>query len=83
MPRSKKIKVVERKLGLEKAIGQAFMGEGLIEIDPRQLPRQYLSTLIHEALHLAMPDASESKVERVSQLVAGVLWRQNYRKVKQ
>lgn len=83
MLRSKKIKVIERKLGMEKAVGLAWMGENRIDIDPRQRPRAYLSTLIHEALHLAMPEASETKVEKVSLVVASVLWRQNFRKVKQ
>jgi hypothetical protein len=39
----KKLILKERKLGRERAAGQAFRDDGLIEIDPRLTPRQWLS----------------------------------------
>ena len=51
---AKKLILKERKLGRERASGQAYPDDGLIEIDPRLTPRQWLSTLIHEAVHMAL-----------------------------
>ena len=81
MPR--RVKVIEKKLGREKAWGQAFHGLDEMEIDPRQAPREYLDTLVHEALHLAHHDLSEETVTDVARFIARVLWQQNYRRVSQ
>ena len=51
-----KIRVKERKLGRHKAMGLAHP-DGLIEIDPRTPPKEYLDTLIHELLHQARPSS--------------------------
>ena len=62
MPRKKSPKVIERKLGKHKAVGLAWQEDGIIEIDPRQKPKEYLSTLIHEAAHIIYPDWDEKDV---------------------
>lgn len=72
-------KVVVRNLGREKAYGQAFPDRKLIEIDPRQRPKQYLSTLLHEAIHVSMPDLSEAKVKKLERELRDVIWNHNYR----
>ena len=79
----RRVKVIEKKLGREKAWGQAFQGLDELEIDPRQPPKEYLDTLIHEALHLAHPGLDEPTVSDVATFLARVLWQQNYRKVNQ
>lgn len=76
------IKIVERKLGHERAFGQAWRGEGLIEIDPRQSSRNYLDTLIHEGMHIVFPDMSEYKVRRSANQLSSLVWRQNFRRIK-
>jgi hypothetical protein len=78
-----RVKVLERKLGRERAWGQAWQGINELEIDPRQPPKQYLDTLIHEALHLARPELEETTVEETATFITDVLWRQNYRRVNQ
>ena len=45
MPK-KKIKVIERPLGREKALGLAWVGEDKIEIDGRLKSKQFLNVLI-------------------------------------
>lgn len=81
MPR--RVKVIEKKLG--KNLGQVMRaaGELEIEIDPRQSPKEYLDTLIHEALHIARPELSEDCVTKTATELTRVLWQQNYRKVSQ
>lgn len=76
----KKLKVIERKLGRERAWGQAFSGEFLIEVDPRQPPREYLDTLIHEALHIFEPDWTERKICITSRKISSLVWEMGYRR---
>lgn len=78
-----KIRVVEKRLGRERAMGQAIHGENVVEVDPRQHPREYLDTVIHEVLHLAHPDFSERQVCITSRKISTALWRLNYRRVTQ
>ena len=76
-----KSKVVWRRLGREKAWGQATIGEGLIEIDPRLGAKRQLEVLCHEQIHLTFPEMSEAQVDRAGKDLAAVLWGQNYRRV--
>lgn len=81
MPR--KLVLTERKLGRERAAGQAFPEDGLIEIDPRLKPRQWLSTLVHEAVHMAFPEAEERSVARAERVITRILWRAGIRRIHQ
>ncbi len=76
-----KIKVVERKMLREVAIGKAHSDDNLIEIDPRLKGKKYLEILIHEALHLLYPKASEAEVIKKSITMTNLLWEQGYRKI--
>ena len=81
------INVRERNLGREKAMGLAhfdYYGENrnLIEVDPRQTSKQYLDTLIHEALHCIFPDMAETKIIKHSSRLARLIWRQGYRRIQ-
>ncbi len=75
------MKVQYRKLGREKAYGQAHIGENTIEIDTRLNKRKHLEIMIHEALHILNPEFSETKILNQSKKLARVLWEQKYRKV--
>ena len=77
-----KITIVEKKLGREKALGLAYQGEGLIEIDPRQSNKAYLDTLIHEGIHILCPEWSEHKVKKNANKLTEILWKSGYRKVQ-
>lgn len=79
--KTKKVKVVWRKLGRERAWGQAFLGEGTIEIDPRLGARRQLEVLCHEQVHLTFTDMSEAEVDRAGKDLAALLWAQDYRRV--
>jgi hypothetical protein len=81
MKRRQKSKVVYVKLGRQKAWGQATIGEGLIEIDPRLGAKRQLEVLCHEQVHLTFPELSEAQVDRAGKDLAAVLWDQNYRQV--
>lgn len=76
-------KVVWRRLGKEWAWGMATHDprNPLIEIDPRLSPKRTLEVLTHESLHIALPDMSESEIDRVGKAVSDVLWAQDYRRV--
>jgi len=80
------VKVVEKKLGRERAFGQAIKagaddGSDLIEVDPRQSPREYMDTVVHEAIHIADPVMPERKVAALSRKISRVMWQQRFRKV--
>lgn len=81
--RSKSPKVVWRKLGKEKAWGQATHDcrYPLIEIDPRLGAKRQLEVLCHEQLHISLPDLSEAQIDRLGKEVSNTLWKQNYRRV--
>ena len=77
----KRVKLIERKLGRERAYGT--QEPGLITIDPRLKRKRRLNVVIHEALHEAYPDLTESKVLRGAGKIADVVWRDNWRRVEQ
>jgi hypothetical protein len=79
--RRQKSKVKWVKLGRQRAWGQATIGEGLIEIDPRLGAKRQLEVLCHEQVHLTFPELSESQVDRAGKDLAAVLWDQDYRRV--
>lgn len=78
----RKIKLLERKLGREKADGQAWLDRGLIEIDPRQNEQARLDTVVHETLHVLLPDFHEAAVRLITARVAGVIWQDGWRRVR-
>ena len=83
MPSNKrKIQVVERPLGREKAMGLAWVGEDKIEIDGRLKSKQYLDTLIHEMLHIYNPTWSETRVAQTANEMTSIIWSKNYRRIK-
>ena len=79
--KNKGAKVIWRKLGKERAWGQATIGENLIEIDPRLGAKRQLEVLCHEQIHLTFPHLSEPDVDRAGKDLAAVLWSQDYRRV--
>ena len=82
MAAPKKIKVVDKLLGRQKAVGQAYTDSKIIEIDPRQRSKKYLDTLIHEMLHVYNPEWSETKVTKTANEMTEIIWNKNYRRIK-
>lgn len=81
MSKRRKFKVIERRLGKEKAWGQCTPAEGLIEVDPRLSAKRHCEVLLHETLHLCFPELGEKQVDRAGKLIRDVMWSQNYRRV--
>jgi len=81
LPKKIMFRVRERKLGRENALGLAWQGTGLIELDPRLSPKKRLEVLLHEGLHHIFQNKSEAEINEAGELLAGLLWRQNYRRV--
>lgn len=50
-----------------------------IEVDPRQTPREYLLTTVHEWFHAALPNLSEKKIIQLERSLGPLLWRLGYR----
>ncbi len=74
-------KVINKKLGRNRAVGQMVYDKNVIEIDPRQTPQDYLDTLIHEKLHHLFPDWAEDEILTKANSLSEFLWNENYRKV--
>jgi len=66
----------------DKNVGQCWPGskKHIIEIDPRQCPKDYLDTLLHEALHELFPYKPEKFIQKAGKSLANLLWRLKYRK---
>ena len=69
----KNIKVIERPLGREKALGLAWVGENKIEIDGRLKSKEYLDTLIHEMLHIYNPTWPETRVAQTATEMCNII----------
>lgn len=80
---SRKVKVIWRKLGRERAWGQATQDPSnpSIEIDPRLGAKRQLEVMCHEQLHISFPGLSEREVDRAGKELCRTLWGQNYRMV--
>lgn len=77
-----KLPIIECKLGRERCYGR-FIPDRHILIDPRQSPRCYMNTLIHEVLHSDIPELSERHVIHLAHVLTSRLWEMNYRRVMQ
>lgn len=82
-PKSK-VKIVETKLGRRQSLGlweKINETTSMIAIDERLKGFQRLLIVVHEALHEACRDWTEEKVVSVSEFLASVLWKCDYRHV--
>jgi hypothetical protein len=78
---AKSFKVIEVKLGRERAYGQAHLDENIIEIDKRLTGRKRMEIIIHEAMHLLNAEMTEEEVIRQSKAICQTLWKEHYRRV--
>ena len=75
--------ITHKKLGREKAHGQAFQDEGIIEIDSRLKGLDHLDTVIHEIMHIQNPRWGEAKVIGHSNEMSSLLWELGYRRISE
>ena len=61
--------------------GWAYIGEGRIEICKTAKNKKHLEIMVHELLHLELPDHEEKAIVRISKMVAQALWDDGYRKL--
>jgi hypothetical protein len=78
----KKITVIDKKLGREKAYGLAYGSDMLIEVEERQDSKDYLDTLIHEMLHCFAPAWGEKRVADTANEMTRVIWDKKYRRIE-
>ena len=72
---------IKDKLLYENVLGLAYVEDFEIEIDPRQISKEYLNTLIHEMLHCFLPDVSEKGIIRMADLMTEEIWKRRFRRV--
>ncbi len=74
-------KVIYKKLGRNRVWGFADPDKQIVEIDPRAKGKKHLEILVHESLHLLLPDYTEEAIVRISVKLTNTLWREEYRRV--
>lgn len=77
----KKVKVIHRKLGRERADGLVYKDDYVIHIDSRLTGKNYILTVIHELLHIYLPDLIEEKIIDLSEKICDDLWNLKIRKI--
>lgn len=82
LPTSQQVKIIERKLGRDRVLGWAYYDRPLIEIDSRLRHKLQQEVLLHELLHIALPDLSEETVDRTAKFMANHTWRFGLRRVQ-
>ena len=78
----KTIRLTERKLGKESALGLCWHGPvPHIELDPRQKSKDRLDSTIHEVAHCIWPEFEEETIVKIAQRMASVLWAVGWRRI--
>lgn len=80
MRKPRKIKIIYRKLGREKAWGLAS-SDGTVEVDESLKGKKKFEIINHECLHILFPKATEDEIEEKSILLTNTLWHEGYRLV--
>lgn len=71
----KKAKIYHKDLSKDKVVGFAYSDpDYYIEIDPNQTNKQYFLTLVHELLHLLLPDLNEKNIVKIEETFGATLW---------
>ena len=71
--RGKRIRVVWRNLAKEDVLGLAHQDQALIEMDTNMDEKLTTDTLIHEALHVCLPDFDEDAINEIAADIATML----------
>lgn len=61
--------------------GWCYPETGQVVLDARLTGRRHLDTLVHELVHVAFPDLSETGTNEVTRLLVTHLWKQQYRRL--
>lgn len=79
--RFKHPKVVQRKLGKNRADGIMEYDTNTIYVDERLKGKNRLDTYIHEYMHYIFPDMEEAAVADSASRIADFLWKHGFRHV--
>lgn len=71
--------VVHKKLGRERNHGQYLVYEQVVELDPRQHPRRYIKTFLHEHLHHCCEWLNEEATQEYADILGEAMWRHGFR----
>lgn len=75
-------KVVRKRIIKKRGLYGIYDSEThVIHVDPRYSEREQFKTLIHELLHIALPEEHEREIIRITNKLFPVIWKQGYRKV--
>ena len=77
----KSVKITEKKLG-KRVLGWAYYDEPRIEIDSRLRHKLQQEVLLHELLHIALPQLDEETVTQTAEWMAMHTWRFGLRRVQ-
>jgi hypothetical protein len=78
----KTIRLTERKLGKEKALGLCWHGKiPHIELCPSQDSKTRLDSLLHECAHAIWPEFDEPTIEKIAARMASLLWADGWRRI--
>jgi len=77
----RKITVIYKKLGRERAYGVAYSDEKHIYIDERLKGKKHLEILLHESLHVLFPEANEDEIIKKSIVLTNTVCGQHYRRI--
>ncbi len=78
MAKPRKIKIIYKKLGREKALGTAS-SDGIVEVDATLKGKKKFEIIIHECLHILLPKATEETIIEKSVMLVNTLWHEGYR----
>lgn len=83
MADKRRITIRERKL--KGFVGQVEWDSTQItvDIDPDQKAFEWLGTLVHEALHVAQPRATERTILKQEKVITPILWKAGIRRIHQ
>jgi hypothetical protein len=81
MPK-RRVQIIERKLGRDKVYGWAKFDPPRIELDERLRGKQQQEILIHELLHIALPQLDEDCVTETARWIADHTWSFGLRRIQ-
>lgn len=79
----KKVPVIEKKLGRDGVHGWAYMKPPRVEIDSRLRGKKQQEILLHELLHIALPQLAEETITETAIFLSDHTWRFGLRRVEQ
>lgn len=75
---ARRVKLVEKKLGIHRADGLHWPGE--IHVDVRLRGPRQLEVFIHEYMHEICPEWDETHVTKQAKLMGDFLWSHGFRR---